>query len=104
MGLKEWLARRGAVGGTARWAAKGYKFFRQRHPNSQEFPDSAIFRLMIVTRYEAAPNERYEQYLLRKCDHFDGLMGLVIEILKVEASSGFAWTPNLGPEFGWQET
>ncbi len=50
MGLAKWLARRGAVGGTAQWAANGYHFFRRRHSDSQEFPDSAIYRLMIVTK------------------------------------------------------
>jgi len=83
--LINWFARRGAVGGTARWAAKLYEFFRQRHPSRSEFPDNAIFRLMVVTRFENLPNEVQEQYLLSTCDSFQGLVGLVVEILKVEA-------------------
>jgi hypothetical protein len=41
---------------------------------------------MVVHRFEALPNAKDEQYLLARCDHAEGLMGLVIEILKVEAS------------------
>ncbi len=86
MGLKSWLARKGAVGGTARWAAKGYDFFRNRHPDQSEFSDASLFRLMIVARYEVFPDERKKDYLLSQCDHVQGLVGLVVEILKVEAS------------------
>jgi len=87
MGLiARWLARRGAVGGTARWAVNGYRFFRSRHPKSDQFPDPTIFRLMIADRLQTLPNARHEKYLLARCDQVDGLMGLVIEILKVEAS------------------
>lgn len=86
MGLKSWLARKGAVGGTARWAANGYKFFRKRHPDPSEFPDASLFRLMVVTRFESFPNNPHRDYLLSQCDHLQGLVGLVVEILKVEAS------------------
>jgi len=86
MGFKSWIARKGAVGGAARWAANGYKFFRQRHPDPSEFSEASVFRLMVTTRYEAFPDEQKEGYLLSQCDDVQGLVGLVIEILKVEAS------------------
>ena len=41
---------------------------------------------MIATRYESLPDDRIRDYLLSQCDHVEGLVGLVIEILKVEAS------------------
>ena len=86
MGFKSWIARRGAVGGTARWAANAYKLFRQRHSDTSEFSDASLFRLMVVTRYEAFPDEQKQDYLVSQCGHVHGLVGLVIEILKVEAS------------------
>ena len=86
MGIGKWLARRGAVGGTARWAANGYKFFRQRHPDPQDFSDSQIFRLMIVTRYETLPDDNAKGLLLQLADEVMGLRGLVAAILSVEAS------------------
>jgi hypothetical protein len=86
MGLKSWLARKGAVGGTARWAANVYKFFRNRYPDQCLVPDADLFRFMIVTRYEVFPDEPKKDYLLSQCDHVQGLLGLVVEILKVEAS------------------
>ncbi len=85
MGLAKLLARRGAVGGTARWAANGYHFFRQRHSDSQEFADSAIYRLMIVARYEPFVDKDAEQFLLSTVDTLAGLQGLVVAILTVEA-------------------
>lgn len=86
VGFKSWIARKGAVGGTARWAANGYKFFRQRHPDPCQFPDASLFRLMVVTRYEAFPDDEKKDYLVSQCDSVQGLVGLVIEVLKVEAS------------------
>ena len=85
MGFTKWLARRGAVGGTARWAANGYRFFRQCHPDHTEFSDTDIFRLMIVTRYETFPNAEAEQFLLSIADKLVGLRGLVVSVLTVEA-------------------
>ncbi len=81
----EWLARRGSPGVTARWALNAYRTFRVRYPDPAEVPDSVIFRHMIATRYETRRNERTEQVLLAKVDDLHGLMGLVIEILVLEA-------------------
>lgn len=85
MGIKRWLARRGAVGGTARWATNAYQFLRQRHPDPQEFSDEDLFRLMVVTRYEQMPDPRAEQFLLAIAGSVRGLQGLVVSILTVEA-------------------
>lgn len=85
MGFSKWLARKGAVGGTARWAANGYEFFRKRHSDKNEYKDSDIFRLLIVSRYETFPNEHHEQFLLSIAEKLNGLHGLVVAILTVEA-------------------
>lgn len=42
MGLKRWIATLGAVGSTARWAAREYQLFRTRHPNVNEIDDGSI--------------------------------------------------------------
>jgi hypothetical protein len=86
MGLAKWFARRGAVGGTARWAANGYRFFREPHPDPEEDPDSVIFRLMIAHRYEVIPNEAVEQRLMRAADEGRGLLGLTQAVLTEEAN------------------
>ncbi len=86
MGLLKWFSRLGAVGGTARWAANGYKFYRQRHPDKTEWPDIAIFRLMIVSRFEVLSDSKSQEYLLSISDSIRGLRGLVVAILSVEAS------------------
>ena len=85
MGFKRWLARRGAVGVTARWAANGYRFFRQRHPDPKEFSDNTLFRLMVVNRYKILPNPEAELFLLGFADGARGLRALVAGILSVEA-------------------
>lgn len=86
MGLKRWLAKIGAVGGTARWAANGYKFLRQRYTDSVEFTDSSLFNRMVVTRYEVIADSKKQAHLVSQCSRVQGLIGLVIEVLKVEAS------------------
>jgi hypothetical protein len=85
MGFMKWLARRGNVGGAARWAANGYKFFRLRHPDKAECPDSDIFRLMIASRFQVLPNPTSEEFLLSLVPNLAGLFGLVVAILSVEA-------------------
>ena len=66
---------------------KMYQFFRSRHPDpGEKWTDAEIFRLMVVSRFRALPNHTQEQYLLSECDTVQGLFGLVIEILKIEAS------------------
>ncbi len=85
MGMMKYLARVGSVGGTARWAADTYMFFRLQHPTSSEWTESAIFRLMIERRYQVLPNPAIEQHLLGINYDGKGLFGLVVEILNCEA-------------------
>lgn len=84
-GMKESLARAGAVGGTARWAAKGYKFFRQRYPEREGISDQNVFRLMIGHRYQTLSDDEAERTLLAQADRMQSLSQLVVAILRIEA-------------------
>ena len=83
MGITKWLARKGAVGGTARWAGNGYRFFRQRHPDPNQVSDNDIFRLMVRTRYPDDPETL--ETMLDMAGTTKGLLGLVTLVLSVEA-------------------
>ena len=85
MGIRRWLARRGAVGGTARWAANSYKFFRKRHPDRHAFSDKNVFRLMVVSRYEALSDPHALEFMLAWTEGGGGLRSLVVGVLTVEA-------------------
>jgi len=83
MGLLKWLSRRGAVGGTARWAARNYLAARQSLPESSS--DADAYRLMISARYKAMPDRETESELLKLADDTQGLLELVVTVLAVEA-------------------
>lgn len=82
MGIKKWFARRGAVGSTARWAAKLYKAFKKEYPNKDE---KDIYKMMIKERYRVVSNPKAEQFLFAVVDDLLGLRALVTAILTVEA-------------------
>jgi len=82
MGFKKWFARIGAVGGTARWAAKLYKAFNKEYP---EKGDKEIYKMMIKARFQNMPDPQAEQFLLAVADDLLGLRALVAVILDVEA-------------------
>ncbi len=82
MGIMKWLARKGAVGGTTRWAAKGYMALTNQDPNI-EMGD--LYEALIKNRYAVMPNPEKESILLSIVDQIKGLRGLVVSILTVEA-------------------
>lgn len=82
MGMMKWMARKGAVGGTARWAAQGYAAFANQSPN---IDTSDLYRTLIKHRYSVMPNPQQESFLLGIADQIRGLSGLVVAILTVEA-------------------
>lgn len=87
MGMMKWLARRGNPGGTARWAAKGYRHLSQ--VNQEMAPGGPdLIRALIHARYAVMPNPEQEGFLRGIADDLKGLHGLVVAILTVEA--GFA--------------
>jgi cell fate regulator YaaT (PSP1 superfamily) len=85
MGIMKFLARKGAVGGTARIVGKQYKKFRQIHPNKDEIEDSEIYQLIIKDRFKVLSNKTQEDNLLKKANEMSGLVELIREILGVEA-------------------
>ena len=85
MGIMKFLARKGAVGGTARIIGKQYRKLRQIHPNKDEIKDSEIYQLIIKDRFKILGNKTQEDFLLKKVNEMSGLVDLVREILSVEA-------------------
>lgn len=86
MSIFNFIARWGTVGGTARWAARGYLQLRRQYPDPAAVNDSQISRFLIACRYRLLPDAAKSSYLLSQCDGIQGLLGLVVEILKVEAN------------------
>jgi len=84
MGLKFWLARRLAIGGTARLFARQYISLK-KNKFLPETPDKVIFNEMIVLRFKF-PHSRD---LMKKVDdnEIKDLKDLVVETLSIE--SGF---------------
>lgn len=81
----KWIARKGAVGGTARWAAQMYRLLREEYPRFKTESPAVTYRMMIARRFQVLPNAAQKEYLGQQAYTVQGLMGLVIEILKVEA-------------------
>ena len=84
MGIKSWIARRGAVGGTARWAAKGYQSMKS---NSLAMSVEDVMLGLVHSRYSAIPNNVAKSTLtsLISEGQVNGLQHLVINILNIEA-------------------
>jgi hypothetical protein len=83
MGIKKVLARRGAVGSTARWAAKGYFSFVGQNPTATL---SDVLRFLVSVRY-GIDAKGHEEILLNMVDKKEirGLAHLVTLILIAEA-------------------
>ena len=85
MGIGEWVARKGNVGGTARWAAKLYLDIKKTNP--QYHLDNVLSEI-ICARYSGdkmAPYRDATLNVLRK-NNVRGLAHLVTLILTTEAS------------------
>ena len=83
MGLLDWFARRGNVGGTARWAAAAFVHFREELPSSAGTTE--VYRAMTLHRIAARPDPPRDDALLRRASEARGLAELVVGILAVEA-------------------
>ena len=88
MGMSDWIARKGNIGGTARWAAKSYKVLAGGDENIEL---SMLFEALIRHRYAVLPNPEQENRLLSTAGQLRGLNDLVVAILAVEA--GFRELP-----------
>lgn len=84
MSLKKWFARKGAVGGTARWAAKGYLLSKKRDPG---LPFNIVLETLVVTRYQHPRHQSIKDSLIRliREGQCRGLAHLVTGILGIEA-------------------
>ncbi|MCL4836724.1 MAG: hypothetical protein KJ058_02000 [Thermoanaerobaculia bacterium] len=80
-----WIARRGAVGGTAKWAAAAYRRVRSLHPELEA--DGEVFLKMIEYRYQALGEARRRDRVLHlaKGHGRAGLRMLVAIVLGEEA-------------------
>lgn len=83
MGIKKALARKGAVGSAARWAAKGYFSYIQQNPSANV---SDVLRFLVSVRYGDDAKD-HEEILLNMIDKDEirGLAHLVTLILIAEA-------------------
>ena len=83
MGLKKAFARRGSVGSTARWAAKGYRSYLAQSPDASV---SDVLRFLVSSRY-ATDAQEHEALLLNMIEKNEirGLAHLVTLILIAEA-------------------
>lgn len=81
------MARRGAVGGTARWAGRSYNQIKKSNPDASQ---GEIFDFLIENRYS---DDRHKKILYRYFDFIKnrsgdneiGLRGFVTGILILEA-------------------
>ena len=83
MAIIRWLTKKGAVGGTARWAANGYHRVIAQHPDVSV---EQVVEVLIRMRYQSASNPNIEVRVRSLVEVSPGLAGLVYSILVVEAS------------------
>jgi hypothetical protein len=87
MGIMKWLARKGAVGSTARWAGNTYMSIHASNPNATL---DEIMSQMVTARYRSPSDQHLRDSILTQVEksQFSGLGALVVSILVYEA--GFA--------------
>ena len=61
MSVMLWMARRFAIGGTARWAAKLYKYYSVENDSIEE-----TMKAMLFTRYKATGQLKSKGHILKK--------------------------------------
>ena len=82
MGVMRWMARKGAVGGTARWAALGYHSY---HAQAPEMETAHVIGLLLSARYGSGPSMPTLVEVSAHLGEAPGLHDLVVAILAVEA-------------------
>lgn len=83
MSFQKWIARRLAVGGTARLFAKQYIWLKQ-NKYKPDTPDRLIYNDIIMMRFKY-PNTRDLMQMVEN-GTIKGLKDLVIEVLTIEAA------------------
>ncbi len=75
----KFIARVGAVGGTARFVANGYRYLGEGESDRAE-----IFKKIIKRRFKLWKDEKEESEMLFKAERIDNLTDLTFLILQVE--------------------
>lgn len=85
MGIVKWFARRGTVGGTARWAAQLYLSIRAGNPRATL---DEIMEQMVTVRYFSPSDLNIKAQILNQVQggQLSGLGALVVMILVFEAN------------------
>ena len=83
MGISDWLARKGNVGGTAWWAGKLYLSIKKKEQNKNI---NEIMKRIVAIRYAGSQEEDALNLIIDKAE-MHGLQHLVTNILSIE--SGF---------------
>jgi hypothetical protein len=83
MSFQKWIARRFAVGGTARLFAKQYNWLKQ-NKYKLDTPDKLIYNDIIMMRFKY-PHTRDLMQMVEN-GTITGLKDLVIEVLTIEAA------------------
>jgi len=84
MGITNWLARKGNVGGTARWTGKLYLSISQENPSAGP---TVVIKDIVKIRYSADSQQSIKDALLSHIDSGEsrGLAHLVTNILTIES-------------------
>jgi hypothetical protein len=84
MSIRRWIARKGSVGGTARWAGKFYWSIKKQSPN---ISINDLLKEIISVRYRSESNSTVKNAFHSIVDegNMAGLVSLVTNILSVEA-------------------
>lgn len=77
--ILKFIARIGAVGGTARFVANGYNFFQKQGLGRNE-----IFKNIIKIRFKILKNSSEESEMIQKSENIENLTDLTFLILQIE--------------------
>ena len=85
MSISKWLARKGNVGGTARWAGNAYWSIRKR---KSDVSIEEVMREIVSVRYRSGSMQPAREALLSIIEKGEmrGLAHLVVNILSIEAN------------------
>lgn len=85
MGIKTWLARKGAVGSTARWAGNLYLKLKKKDPRMSI---NDVMKELVLIRYRDASSGSIASTFIQQIEEggVRGLANLVTNILSYEAN------------------
>jgi hypothetical protein len=84
MSIGKWLARKGAVGGTARWVGTGYLSLKKQNPNASI---DQLMLALVAMRYSSGSMNQAQETLVSIIQNggMRGLAHLATNILGIEA-------------------